>query len=154
MTSIDQLTAAGGFVDPVPVRKEIEWRNDEGKVFKFIVFISRQSFGAIQSLVSPENVDRVQGAQMISLSVGLGPDGKEKFSYEQAYHLAPSLAWAFVLAINEVSAPKNSQPLTKSGTNLSLRASAATPSRKQKSASAMKSSRPGARTAPSTAASG
>jgi len=107
MISIDQLQQQGGFVDETPVEKTIQWKPPGAKkAVSSTIMVARQSFGEVEESLN-DVAERRGGAQMISMCVRLGADGKERLSYEQAYNLHPSLAWAMVKAINEVnSAPK------------------------------------------------
>lgn len=103
---INELQALGGFVDAAPVPKEITWKGPDGNSLKATIHIVRQPFGVVESTFSTGDADRSQGARMIHLAVRLGKDASEQLTYEQAYNLLPSLAWAMVGAINEAHAPK------------------------------------------------
>lgn len=94
--NLQQLRESGGIVSPEPVKKAVEWR---GK--KFNVFVVRQSFGSVESLV--RDLDgRSRSAALIASFIRLGDDAQEQLSYEDAYQLQPDLAGEFVRAVNEV----------------------------------------------------
>lgn len=94
--NLKELRDAGGIVSADPVRKQVEWR---GK--KFDVFVIRQSFGTVESLV--RDLDgRSRSAALIASFIRLGDDATEQMSYEDAYQLQPDLAGEFVRVINEV----------------------------------------------------
>ena len=131
--NIQDLMDKGGFVDAEPVRKEIEWMNDDGETLQAGIWIVRQSYGVLEGLAGNAGSDRSQGAKMISLCVRLGDsEPKEQLTYDQAFRLIPALALAMAKAIREVNSPKKSEPLTSSSTSLSSPASAAGRSRKRK----------------------
>lgn len=104
--NLEELKSAGALVSAEPVEKKITWTKvgEDGteKVHTFKVFIKRRSFGTVEKMFSGDS-DRSRSAAMIAETVLLGKDGKECFSYDDAYQLEPSLAFAFVAAINEVN---------------------------------------------------
>ncbi len=93
------LKAKGGFVDPKPVKKRVKCRLN-GEDLEFDVWVVRQPFGVVEAAMSDAH-DRRHAAQMISLCVRLGEKGEESLTYEEAFNLDVSVAWAFVQAINE-----------------------------------------------------
>lgn len=94
--NLQQLRDSGGIVPSEPVKKAVKWRND-----KFNVFVVRQSFGSVESLV--QDLDgRSRSAALIASFIRLGDDGSEQLSYEDAYQLHPDLAHEFVRVVNEV----------------------------------------------------
>lgn len=94
--NLQQLREAGGIVSPDPVKKTVSW---DGK--KFDVFVIRQSFGTVESLV--QGLDgRSRSASLIASFIRLGDDASEKLTYEDAYQLHPTLAGEFVRVVNEV----------------------------------------------------
>lgn len=103
--NLSELQVSGGFVDTTPVKKEITWQKPGGDPLTFDVYVVRQPFGAVERAFDGET-DRSKGANMIQMCIRLG-DGTEQLTYEQAYNLHTSLAWAFVAAINEVHNPKS-----------------------------------------------
>jgi len=118
--NLEQLRQAGAFVDPAPVREEVEWthKTEDGETVteKFAVHVRRQSFGAVDRLFSSLD-DRSRSAWLISQSVLLGPEAREQFTYDDAYQLDPGLAYVLIDVINRVNTAKNSPPPTPSGTN-------------------------------------
>lgn len=103
--NLSELQGMGGFVDTDPVQKDVEWKGADGKSYSGKVFVVRQPFGAVEQAMI-NSADRSQGAKLISLCIRLGEGASEALTYEQAYNLHPSVAWAFVAAINEVNTPK------------------------------------------------
>lgn len=104
--NLTDLQEKGGFVDTEPVKKELKWKDANGVEHTGSVFVVRQPFGAVDQALA-NKVDRSQGAKLISLCIRLGDDASGTLTYDQAYSLHPSLAWAFVGAINEVNTPKH-----------------------------------------------
>lgn len=103
--NLSDLQAMGGFVDAQPLKQEVTWKLGDQE-HKATVFVVRQPFGAVESVLAEASKDRSHGAKLISLCIRLGEDASEQLTYEQAYNLHPSVAWAFVGAINEVNSPK------------------------------------------------
>lgn len=105
--NLKELKARGGFVSPAPVKKSVTWKHvDDNGVEQedtFDVWVVRLSYGMIDSLYSGEDA-RSRNAALISEAVRLGESGKERFTYQDAYQLQPSLARALMLACAEVNA--------------------------------------------------
>jgi len=108
MLQLSSFQERGGFVDPHPVKKSIEWTDEKGEAHSGELFVVRQPFGVVEkSLMDKDAVkDRAALAHMISLCIRFGEDASEQLTYEQAYGLNPSAAWAMVGVIDEVNAPR------------------------------------------------
>lgn len=160
MASITSFTQdSGALVNVQLVRKEADWTRfvgDEERTDRIQFFVRRVSHAAFtQASVgaiggseglgyTDENGEfvKVEGgnvnSSLIAACIRHGDSGELAFSYVEAYRLEPALAGIFTRAINEVYEPKKSLPPKKtSGVKLSKRASAVTPSKKQKKASSM-----------------
>ena len=106
--NLAQLQAAGAFVEAAPVKTAVTWtrQNAAGEEVSdsFDVWVRRRSFGTYER-VAMLGEDRSKSAKMLSECILLGEE-QEALSYEQAYQLDPSLAFALVQAVKDVGAPK------------------------------------------------
>lgn len=115
MSSLKDLQALGAFVSDKPVKKEITFKLDGDDEYTATIHVKKLSVGDYETLFLTEKEDRSRTATMISQAVTLGPDGKERISFEQAFKLHAGLAGAMVNAFNEVNlAKKSSRPATGS----------------------------------------
>lgn len=109
--NLKDLKAKGGFVSSKPVRKEVVWtRKVDGDEVsdEFVIHVRPMSYGDIERIfIDPKDEERSRTAALLSESVLLGEDMKERLSYTDAYQLAPSLAAVLAKAVNEVNATKN-----------------------------------------------
>ena len=107
---LQELRDRGGFVDAVPVKKEVTWKRKDGAGVEqsdtFFIHVRRQSFGIIERLLSGDD-QRSRSAVLISNSVLFGEQADEVMSYDDAYQLDASLAHVLIRAVNEVNARKN-----------------------------------------------
>lgn len=106
--NLKELKAAGGFVSPALVKKPITWKkaddlSGQESEITFDVWVRKLSFGMVESLVTAPD-QRSRNSALIAEAVRLGDDGKESFSYQDAYQLKPALARQLVIAIAEVNA--------------------------------------------------
>ena len=106
--NLAQLQAAGAFVEAAPVKTPVTWtrQNATGEEVSdtFDGWVRRRSFGTLER-VAMLGEDRSKSAKMLSECILLGEE-QEALSYEQAYQLDPSLAFALVQAVKDVGAPK------------------------------------------------
>lgn len=108
MSSLKELRAIGGFISAVPVKKEIKFNTDGDDEYTATIHVRRLSAGDYETIFVAESEGRSRTASIISQCVTLGPAGKEKVSFEDAYRMHPNLAGAMVNAFNEVNSPKKS----------------------------------------------
>jgi hypothetical protein len=116
------LRERGGIVPSAPVKREVEWKHAVDGVGEvtdtFTVHIRKLSCGTIdrvyaaaRSVTKNKDAEISERALIISESVLLGDEGSERFTYEDAFNLEPSLAEALIAAANAVNgaeaAPKN-----------------------------------------------
>lgn len=106
--NLKQLRERGGFVSAKPVKKSVTWKQVDdlsgaGEDVTFDVWVSKLSFGMIESLATAPD-RRSRNAALIAEAIRLGDEGKDALSYQDAYQLKPSLARALVIAIAEVNA--------------------------------------------------
>lgn len=114
--NLNDLKAAGAFVEAAPVKKTIQWNRgqldakNKPMIDEFTVLVKRQSFAVVEQLYAPgegENeatvAKRSRNAKLISECVLLGEKGEEQIPYEDALNLEPNLAFALLNAVHEVN---------------------------------------------------
>lgn len=107
------LQQQGGFIDGAPFKEPVTWRRADGDEVKFDVHVVRQPFGVVDEVLKTSD-GRSQSARMISNCIRLGDKAQDSLTYEQAFALDPTLAFALIGAINRVNAKKSTPP-TSSG---------------------------------------
>lgn len=118
MSSLKDLKALGGFVPSAPIKKEIKFKLDDDTDYDAIIHVKKLAVGDYEALFVVDKEQRSKTAKLISEAVTLGPEGKERITFEDAYRLHPRLASAMVDAFNEVNAAKkSSRPATGSSAN-------------------------------------
>jgi hypothetical protein len=135
-----ELTKIGGVVSALPVKQEITWTriNEQGEEVTdtFDVFVKPLAYGDYEQLFKEPKKDesaeeqaerKSLNCQLIVLSIRLGENADESFTYDEAYQLHSGLANAFINKISRVNGrtKKSSAPTTSSGTSLSSAESAA-----------------------------
>ncbi|MBA5012053.1 phage tail assembly chaperone family protein, TAC [Pseudomonas aeruginosa] len=106
--NLNELRAAGGFIESALVRKEITWTRVPAGRKKavsdtFQVFVRRNSFGAVERLFSAEGDQQSRNARYLAECIRLGETGEESLTYEQAYDLDPALGFLLLQALGEVN---------------------------------------------------
>ncbi len=106
--NLNELRAAGGFIESALVRKEITWTRVPAGRKKavsdtFQVFVRRNSFGAVERLFSAEGDQQSRNARYLAECIRLGETGEESLTYEQAYDLDPALGFLLLQAVGEVN---------------------------------------------------
>lgn len=115
MSSLKELQALGGFVPDKPVKKEIKFSLDSDDELTAVIHVKKLSVGEYEAMFMSGEEGRSKSARVISDTISLGPDGKERLTFEQAYKLHPRLAAAMFDAFKEVNlAKKPSAPATDS----------------------------------------
>lgn len=105
MSSLKDLKGMGGLVPDAPVKREIKFKLD-GVDYTASIFVKVLGIGSYEEKLIGGDDKKSRTAQLISETITLGDDGKEKLSFEEAYKLRPALAGAMVKAFNEVNAEK------------------------------------------------
>jgi hypothetical protein len=100
---IKELQELGGFVSPTPEKQEVTWHPPTGEPVTFSVHIKKLSGGAIERLWSKTSSDQSNAAALIAASVTLGDDGKDQFTYQQAFDLEPTLMEVLLGAVDKVN---------------------------------------------------
>jgi hypothetical protein len=106
MTTLKQLTEQGGFAATKPIKKHIKFEIDGNKL-EADIHVRQIGIGEYEDVYVGDDKDkRSKTAKMISESVLLGEDGKERISFDDAYRMKPALASAILDAFNEVNGAK------------------------------------------------
>lgn len=100
---VKKLQELGGIIPPTPVKQEVTWQPPEGDPVTFTVHIKKLSGGALERLWTKTSKDQSNAAALIADAVFLGDEGKEKFSYQQAFDLSPTLMDELIQAIDAVN---------------------------------------------------
>lgn len=129
-----ELTKIGGVVSALPIKQEVTWTriNEQGEEVTdtFDVFVKTLAYGDYEQLFMEPKKDESEeeqaernsrNCQLIVLSIRLGENAQEAFTYDEAYQLHPGLANAFITKISRVNGrtKKSLAPTTNSGTNSS-----------------------------------
>lgn len=128
----DELQRLGAYSQPDAKKETVEWVSPGGEPVTFDVYILPRVAGAMFKArdVAKEVGDADNWSLYICTFVRLGDDGKQAFSYEEAYNLEPGLAAALVNAIVKVHGPaekKDLPPTTNSSVSSSSTESGAAP---------------------------
>lgn len=110
MSSLKDLQALGGFVSSKPIKKQIKFKLDGDDDFTADIHVKKLAIGDYEALFLTDSEDRSRTARTISEAITLGPEGKERIKFEEAYKLHPNLAAAMLTAFNEVNIAKKSSP--------------------------------------------
>lgn len=101
------------------VKKSVKWERTDAETSEELIdefdvhVVTNLSFAAQDRILLGENrqMDTSQMARAISERIRFGEEGDEKMTVGQAAHLEPSLGWALVAIIGEVTKaqpdPKN-----------------------------------------------
>lgn len=115
--NLKQLRERGGIVASAPVKKTITWKHNDdlsGEVVEdvFDVHVMHLSFGLVEAALQSAagQTQRAGKAALIAEAILLGDKANEKFTYEDAYQLKPTLAYALYKAIAEVNALPQGKP--------------------------------------------
>lgn len=108
MSTLKELQKMGGFVSAAPVKKDITFKLDGDDEYTATIHVRKLSAGDYESIFVADSEGRSRTATVISQAITLGPEGKEKVSFEDAYRMHQGLASAMVTAFNEVNAAKKS----------------------------------------------
>jgi len=104
VNTIKELTEMGAFVPDDLVKKTIKFKlTDEGEELEATVHVRQLSIGAHEDIFRADPDQRSTTAKLLSEAIRLGPDGKERMSYQQAYKLHPKMARAMAKAIAEAN---------------------------------------------------
>lgn len=115
MSSLSDLKNLGGIVSDRPIRKSITFNLGGDDDLTADIHVKRLSVGDYESLFLSGNDEKSRTARVIAETITLGPDGKERISFQDAYRLHPNLASAMIEAFNEVNGSKKpSRPATSS----------------------------------------
>lgn len=109
MSTLKELAELGAFAPEELAEHTIRFTSAAGEELECTVHVKHISVGLHEEIFRGHDDSASVTAKLISEGIRLGPGGKEKLSYQDAYKLLPSIAKAMVKAINEVngSARKN-----------------------------------------------
>jgi len=101
--TLTDISDHGGFIPDAPVKREIKFTLDDGIERTGFIHVKRLSIGAHESLFLGGADKESRTALLISETITLGKDGKEKINFKNAYYLHPALAAAMIEQFKEVN---------------------------------------------------
>lgn len=81
MSTLKELKALGGLVPTAPIKKEIKFKLDGEDEFTASIHVKKLSVGDWEVIFLAPGDERSRTAKLISETVTLGDDGKEKLSF-------------------------------------------------------------------------
>src|SRR5690606_10246219 len=97
-----RLKARGGFVSALPAKFPVEWAHitpeGEDVVDKFDIHIFPRSAGLMNQIRTLSKEGKDERLLTISACVGLGEDGRERLTYEEAQELDDGLQLVLISA--------------------------------------------------------